>query len=161
VVLSVLAGAPGSGKTASLAGVRERLAGVVVIDMDAFLDAGSALAGADLREATQHWPAYTELCRQLVATVLDSSVDCLLMTPLEPQEVPAWPVGGVSWAVLDCPDAMRRDRLSRRGMTKDQIEDAVHDAAVLRRLGLPTIPSTGTVAETTARVAAWVRSVRH
>lgn len=160
MALSVLAGAPGSGKTASLTAVRELLAGVVVIDMDAFLDAVSALAGADLRDATQHWPAYTELCRELVATVLDSGVDCLLMTPLEPREIPAWPVGVVTWAVLDCPDAIRRDRLSRRGMTKDQIEDAAHDAGVLRRLGLPVIPSTGTVAETAARVAAWVRSSR-
>ena len=91
MVLSVLTGAPGSGKTASLAAVRERLAGVVVVDMDAFLDAGSAPAGADLRSAARHWPAYTRLCRQLVATVLDSGVDCLLLTPLEPHAPPPRP----------------------------------------------------------------------
>jgi hypothetical protein len=117
-VLSVLTGAPGSGKTASLAAVRQRLAGVVVVDMDAFLDAGSALAGADLRYAAGHWMAYTELCRQLVATVLDSGVDCLLLTPLEPREVPSWPVGEVRWAVLDCPDPVRRRRLARRGLPR-------------------------------------------
>jgi hypothetical protein len=161
VALSVLTGAPGSGKTASLAAVRDRLAGIVVVDMEAFLDAGSALAGADLRYAADHWPAYTELCRQLVGTVVDSGVECLLLTPLEPRELPAWPVGKVTWAVLDCPDAVRRQRLIQRGMPEDQIEDAVHDAAVLRRLGLPVILSTGTVAETAARIATWAASARH
>jgi hypothetical protein len=161
VALSVLTGAPGSGKTASLAAVRDRLAGIVVVDMEAFLDAGSALAGADLRYAADHWPAYTELCLQLVGTVVDSGVECLLLTPLEPRELPAWPVGKVTWAVLDCPDAVRRQRLIQRGMPEDQIEDAVHDAAVLRRLGLPVILSTGTVAETAARIATWAASARH
>jgi AAA domain-containing protein len=159
-VLSVLTGAPGSGKTASLAAIRQRLAGVVVVDMDAFLDAGSALAGADLRYAAGHWPAYTELCRQLVATVLDSGVDCLLLTPLEPHEVPSWPVGEVRWAVLDCPDPVRRRRLARRGLPADEVEHAVADAAVLRRLALPLISSTGTVPNTAERIAAWVGSAR-
>jgi AAA domain len=158
--LFVLSGAPGSGKTAALAAIRERLHGVVVIDMDTFLDAASALAGADLRYAADRWPAYTELCRRLVATVVDSGADCLLLTPLEPREVPDWPPGEVAWAVLDCPDPVRRERLVRRGMTAGEIEDALHDAGQLRRLGLPLLPSTGTVADTAGRVADWVRAVR-
>jgi hypothetical protein len=158
VALFVLTGAPGSGKTAVLVTVRERLTGVVVVDMDAFLDAGSALAGADLRYAADHWAAYTELCRQLVAAVIESGIDCLLLTPLEPRQVPAWPPGKIAWAVLDCPDAVRRERLTARGMTDDEIEDAVRDAAVLRGVGLPVVRSTGTVAETAVRVTGWVRS---
>ena len=155
--LFVLTGAPGSGKTASLVPLRQRLAGVVVVvDMDAFLHAGSALAGADLRYAAAHWPAYTRLCRQLVGAVVDSGVDCLLMTPLEPREVPGWPAGEVAWAVLDCPDPVRRHRLAQRGMRPEEIDAAVHDAAALRRLTLPLIPSTGTIPETAARIAAWV-----
>jgi hypothetical protein len=46
-------------------------------------------------------------------------------------------------------------------MAGDEIEAALHDAAVLRRLGLPVIRSTGTVAETAGRIAAWVGSARH
>jgi hypothetical protein len=42
-------------------------------------------------------------------------------------------------------------------MPAGEIADALHDAGQLRRLGLPIIPSTGTVADTAARVAAWVR----
>lgn len=161
MALSVLTAAPGAGKTTSVPAVRERLGGVVVVDMDAFLDAGSALAGADLRYAARHWPAYNRLCREIVATVLDSGVDCLLMTPLEPREAPAWPVGEVAWAVLDCPDAVRRRRLAERGMPDDDIEHALHDAAVLRRLPVPVIPSSGTVAETAGRIATWFGSARH
>jgi AAA domain len=151
--LSVLAGAPGAGKTAVLPVLRERLGGMVVVDMDAFLDAGSELARADLRYTAEFWPAYTALCRQLVGTVLESGVDCLLMTPLEPREAVAWPAG--QWAVLDCADAARRDRLARRGMTGPQIEDAVADAARLRTLGLPVLGSDGTVAETAGTIARW------
>jgi hypothetical protein len=76
--------------------------------------------------------------------------------PREPREVPAWPVGEVARAVLDCPDPVRRERLIGRGLADDEIEYARLDAALLRRLGLPIIPSTGTVAETAARVAARV-----
>jgi hypothetical protein len=158
--LYVLTGAPGSGKTTALAAIRRRLHGVVALDMDAFLDAASALAGADLRYAADRWPAYNLLCRALVASVVDSGADCLLLTPLEPHEVPDWRPGEVAWAVLDCPDPVRRERLVRRGMPAGEIADAVRDAGQLRRLGLPIVPSTGTVADTAARVAAWVRAAR-
>ena len=158
--LFVLTGAPGSGKTTALAALRQRLAGVVVVDMDAFLDAASMLARADLRYAAAHWPAYNELGRQLVATVVDSGVDCLVLTPAEPRELPAWRPGEVAWAVLDCPDPVRRERLTRRGMPAGEIEDALHDAAELRRLGLPIIASAGTVDETAARVADWLTAAR-
>jgi hypothetical protein len=123
VALFVLSGAPGSGKTAALTSIRQRLPGVVVVNMDTFLDAASALAGADLRYAADRWPAYNRLCRAL-------------LTPLEPREVPDWRPGEVAWAVLDCPDPDRRDRLVRRGMPAGEIDDALRDAAVLRRLGL-------------------------
>jgi hypothetical protein len=151
--LRVLAGAPGAGKTTVLSATRERLGGMVVVDMDAFLDPASALAGADLQYAADRWPAYNDLCRRLVGTVLDSGVDCLLMTPLEPREAAAWPPG--QWAVLDCADPARRDRLARRGMTARQVEDAVADAARLRTFGLPVLGSDGTVAETADAIAHW------
>ena len=160
MALFVLTGAPGSGKTAALTPIRQRLAGVVVVDMDTFLDAASALAGADLRYAADRWPAYNRLCRALVGTVLDSGADCLLLTPLEPREAPDWRPGEVAWAVLDCPDPDRRERLGRRGMPAGEIDDALRDAAVLRRLGLPVIPSTGSVADTATRITNWVCSGR-
>jgi hypothetical protein len=46
-------------------------------------------------------------------------------------------------------------------MPADEIDHALHDAAVLRRLALPVIPSSGVIAETATRIATWVTSPRH
>jgi hypothetical protein len=156
----VFSGAPGAGKTAVLGAVRDRLRATVAIDMDAFLEPGSALAGADLRYAAASWPAYTALCVRLVGTVVESGADCLLLTPLEPREVPAWPPGDVAWAVLDCPDGVRRQRLARRGMGEPEIRHAIEDAAWSRRLGLPLISSSGTLDETADRITDWISRAR-
>lgn len=48
----LVTGAPGSGKTAVLADLRGLLRGVVVLDMDEMLPAGSRLAGIDLRQSS-------------------------------------------------------------------------------------------------------------
>jgi hypothetical protein len=154
VVLWVVAGAPGAGKTAAVGALRALLERVVVVDMDEFLAPAGELAGADLHEAAEHWPAYGRLCERLVGVVTGSGVDCLLLTPLEPRETT---LAG-RWAVLDCPDGVRRERLARRPMDAAGIEDALTDAAHLRTLGLPLLPSTGTVADTAAAVVAWMRS---
>jgi hypothetical protein len=156
-VLYVLAGAPGAGKTAAVGPLRQVLGGVVVLDMDEFLEPAGVLAGADLHVAAEHWPAYGELCQRLVGAVVASGVDCLLLTPLEPDEVgPRF--AGARWAVLDCADGMRRQRLARRPMDPAGIEDALRDAAWLRTLGLPVLSSAGTVADTGRAVADWVRA---
>jgi hypothetical protein len=42
------------------------------------------------------------------------------------------------WILLDCPDAIRSDRLTLSGRTAD-IDVAVADAARYRALGLPTL----------------------
>jgi hypothetical protein len=155
-VLYVVAGAPGAGKTATVGPLRQVLGGVVVLDMDEFLEPAGVLAGADLHEAAEHWPAYGELCQRLVGAVLDSGVDCLLLTPLEPAEVgPRF--ARARWAVLDCPDELRRQRLARRPMDRAGIEDAVRDAARLRTLGLPVLSSAGTLRDTGSAIASWVR----
>jgi hypothetical protein len=96
---------------------------------------------------------------RLVGTVVESGVDSLLLTPLEPR-VPAWPPGDVAWAVLDCPDLVRRQRLARRGMGEPEIRHAIEDAARSRRLGLRLIPSSGTLDETADRITDWISRAR-
>ena len=163
-MLFVLVGAPGSGKTAALAELRAALPGTVVLDMDDFLDAGSALAGIDLHEdaAAALWPAYDALCVELVGAVVEAGVDVLLLTPMTPDQVEVAPgrgrLGPIAWAVLDCPDEVRRGRLARRPMDGAGIRSAIEDARELRELRLPILPSSGTVTDTATRIAAWVRS---
>lgn len=149
--LLILTGAPGSGKTTVLPALRAALPGVVVLDLDDFLDAGGRLAGVDMATAADAWPAYTELCLRLVDAVTGSGVDCLLLCPLDEGQVdrPA------RWAVLDCADDVRRARLRARGTDEAGIEAAVADAAALRHL--TRIGSDGTVAATAAAIAGWAR----
>jgi predicted kinase len=140
--LSVLTGAPGSGKTAVAPGLSAALPGVVVLDMDQFLEAGSRLAGTDLRSqaAADRWPAHNDLCLTLVAAVLAAGHDVLLLCPLKPDEVgrsvAAPALGHIHWTVLDGSDATRRKRLSSRTDVEIDDQGAVADAAELRGLGL-------------------------
>lgn len=163
-VLCMVVGAPGAGKTAVTGALRAGLPGTVVLDMDEFLDAGSALAGLDLREqaAAARWPAYGALCLALVGAVVEAGVDVVLLTPLNPAEVDATAgrarLGPIDWAVLDCPDESRRDRLAHRPMDDPGIRSAIEDARQLRGLGLPILESSGTVAAAAATVTAWVLS---
>lgn len=160
--LWVVAGAPGSGKTAVRPALRRLLPGVVVVDLDDFLPAAGRLAGVDLASpaVADRWPAYNDLCLGFVATVLEAGHDVLLLAPLTPGEVArsaAAPAPGeVRCAVLDCSDATRRLRLAARPMAPDGIEDAVADAAELRALGLALLPNDGAGVEETARsIARW------
>jgi AAA domain len=145
--LVVLTGAPGSGKTAVVPGLRAALPGVVVLDMDQFLDAGGRLAGLDLHEqaAADRWPAYNDLCLSFVAAVLAAGHDVLLLCPLTPDEVgrSAVALGTVRWLVLDCSDATRRHRLRTRPGAATDADGAVADAAELRALGLPVLRNDG------------------
>lgn len=156
--LLMLSGAPGSGKTAVSAGLRAALPGVVVLDLDDLLDAGSRLAGLDLRQdvAAERWPAYNDLCLTFVSTVLIAGHDVLVMSPLTPDEVrrstTAPELGDVRWAVLDCSDATRLDRLRTRPPADADSEGALADAAELRALGLPVIRNDGITLEAAAEL---------
>jgi hypothetical protein len=159
-VLFVVVGAPGSGKTAVVPALRESLPGVVVLDLDEFLDPASELAGVDLRYAADLWPAYGQMCLRLVGAVVAAGVDCVLLGPLEPRQVDAPGLGEIAWAVLDCPDGTRRERLGARATDDAGIRDALGDARRLRALGVPVLGSHGTVAETAATVRDWVTRAR-
>jgi predicted kinase len=161
--MSVLAGAPGSGKTAVAPYLRRLLPGLVVLDMDEFLPAGGRLAGVDLRHASDRWPAYNDVCLTLVASVLVAGHDVLLLSPLTPDEldrsVAAPLLGKVRWAVLDCSEPSRRARLEARSATEDDVQEALVDAAALRALDVPIFMSEIAGVEVTARsIATWARS---
>jgi hypothetical protein len=165
--LWMLTGAPGSGKTALRGVLRDLLTGMVVIDMDDFIEPASALAGVDLRrdEARGKWPAYNDLCLAMVTSVLGSGADCLLLSPLTPDEVEASQLRPqlperIRWGVLECAEGPRRERLEARGLGEDSVREAVADAADLRRLGAPVIPADDDLAATAAAVRAWVEGAR-
>ncbi len=161
----MLSGAPGSGKTAVAPGLRTALPGVVVLDLDQFLEAGSRLAGLDLRQrsAADRWPAHNDLCLTFVSAVLAAGHDVLLLSPLTPDEVrrstAAPALGGIRWAVLDCSDASRLNRLRTRSPAEADGHDALADAAELRELGLPILRNDDASIDAAADLTAqWARS---
>jgi dephospho-CoA kinase len=136
-VITAVLGAPGSGKSTVARPLAARLPGHVVLDWDAFMDAAAALAGREISQSPDTWPAY----RQLVRAVLDTvkHVPVVLLGVCTPTELAGWPID--AWVVLDCTDQERRQRLGQRAEPDDV--QATRDASEYRALGLPVIDTTG------------------
>jgi hypothetical protein len=159
-------GAPGSGKTVVAALVAARLPNFIVLDMDALLEPASCLAGVDLRrfEAASMWPAYNDLWVRLAA-MLARAQPVLLLGPLGPDEVDETPsrrmLAAVEWALLDCSDDTRRERLMGRGYDSSATADAIADAETKRSLGLYAIRTDRVTPDQTAtEVAKWATDNR-
>jgi hypothetical protein len=162
--LFVLCGAPATGKTTLLPTLVAAADGLVVIDIDELLENGAVL-GVPIAtpEAAASWPAYDRMWQRIVATVRRAGHPVLFLAPVpSPDEIAdprRWPPP-VQWALLDCPDGVRRERLKSRGWEQSWIDDAMADADQGRALVPTTILTTGeeTAAATAARVLEWVRT---
>ncbi|GAA2266836.1 hypothetical protein GCM10010149_03960 [Nonomuraea roseoviolacea subsp. roseoviolacea] len=167
--LCLLTGAPGAGKTYLMPYLLGAAGGLVVMDMDEILEDG-ALLGVPVAEpeAAPVWPAYDRLWGRIVTMVRRVGHPVLLLCPVPDAEELApgarWD-GPLRWALLDCPDDVRRRRLEARGYGEEEIEDALADA----RQGRALIPETfgsggsrdggaaGDPAALAGRVLAWAR----
>ncbi|HUZ55922.1 MAG TPA: AAA family ATPase [Streptosporangiaceae bacterium] len=144
-MITKVLGAPGSGKSTVAQPLAALLPAHVVLDWDAFMDPAAALAGREIRQSPDTWPAY----RQLVRTVLDTMkhLSVVLLGVCTPAELSGWPID--AWIVLDCTDQERRRRLGQRSEA-DDVQDAILDAREYRALGLPVIDTTGQTPQRTA-----------
>jgi hypothetical protein len=158
--LYLLAGAPGSGKTTLLPHLCGHRSGLVVIDMDELLEDG-ALLGVPIADprAAPVWPAYNRMWRRIVTLVRRAGHAVLLLCPVpsleDLTEGAAWDPP-TRWALLDCDDELRRDRLRARGYPQDWVDDALEDAAQARAL-IPHVISSDAdePAAVAAKVLAW------
>ena len=119
----MVTGAPGSGKSTVVPElVRLSPGNLVVMDMDELLDDHGRLLGIDIASPTAVpiWPAYNALWLRITELVRRSGTPMLLLSPLVPKELPEG-----RWLHLDCPDSVRRKRLSERGWSDEQIEDCL------------------------------------
>lgn len=160
--LYLLAGAPGAGKTTLLPYLLRAAGGLVVMDSDELLE-GGALLGVPIAEpeAAPVWPAYDRMWTHIVTMVRRAGHPVLLLCPIpDPGELP--PVGRwgepARWALLDCPDEVRQDRLRDRGSPREWVEEAMADAAQGRAL-IPTVFHSGgeDIAALAARILSWAR----
>jgi hypothetical protein len=103
------------------------------------------------KSAAPNWPAYNALWLRITELVRRSGPPMLLLSPLVPKEMPEG-----RWLHLDCPDSVRRKRLAKRGWSDDQIDNAIADAAEVRKLVPRSVPGDGTPEESARLILAWV-----
>jgi broad-specificity NMP kinase len=136
-MLTIVLGAPGSGKTAIATRLRTTSSAYAVIDWDALMPAVESLTGSDVRASPGMWAPYRELLRAVVASV--DNVPTVVLGVCTPDELADWPEA--RWILLDCDDEERRRRLADR--PAKETEDAIADAREYRRLGLPVFDTSG------------------
>jgi dephospho-CoA kinase len=158
--LFVVTGAPGAGKSTVVPELlrlrRTTSVGesqLVVMDMDELLDSQGRLLGVDIAHssAAANWPAYSALWLRITELVRRSGTPMLLLSPALPHELPEG-----RWLHLDCPDAVRRKRLTARGWTESQIAEALADAAEIRKRVPRSVAGDGTPEESAQTILAWV-----
>lgn len=161
--LFVLAGAPGAGKTTLAPRLIDKAVGPVVVDMDEVLEDG-ALLGVPIAhpEAAPNWPAYNRMWRRVLAIIRRAGHPVVLLCPIpSPEEMAERALWDepVHWALLDCDDQLRLDRLRGRGWPRDWIDDAMTDARLGRELLGTVFRTDAADVDTVAdRILAWVAS---
>jgi hypothetical protein len=154
-VITTVLGAPGSGKTSIVPPLAELLPGHAVLDWDAFMVPAAALAGREIRESPETWPAYRELVHAVIRSMAHLPV--VLVGVCTPAELKDWPIG--AWVLLDCTDQERRRRLCQHA-DQERVEDAIRDGREYRLLGLPVIDTTSRPpAAAAAELARFIQSL--
>ena len=152
--LYVVTGAPGAGKSTVIPELLRLQSGnLVVMDMDELLDHEGKVLGIDIADsaAAANWPAYNALWLRITELVRRSGTPMLLLSPLVPRELPEG-----RWLHLDCKDSVRRKRLAERGWSDEQIDEAIADAADIRKLVPRSVRGEGSPEESARLILAWV-----
>jgi AAA domain-containing protein len=157
--LFIITGASGSGKTAVFAPLARRLRGrCVTFDADLLIDAAGALSGSQ----PINWAAFGDAWLVVAHAVAQSGLPTVLLGPFLPERVQEFParrwVGDIHFIVLDCPDDLRRARISARPSWRSRdIDEQVEFGQWLRRSIADRVDtSRGTPDDTAASVAAWI-----
>lgn len=150
----MVTGAPGAGKSTVVPELlRLQPSGLVVMDMDELLDDDGRVLGLVIADpaGAPNWPAYNALWLRITQLVRRSGQRMLLLSPLAPAQLPEG-----RWLHLDCRDDVRRSRLAARGWSAARIEEAVADAAEIRKLVPRSVPGDRDPEEAARLILAWV-----
>lgn len=157
--LFVVTGASGSGKTAVLAPLARRLAGrCLTFDADLLMDAATALSGGQPVD----WPAFRGAWLAIAHGAAQSGLPTVLLGPFIPghlAELPArrW-IADIRFIVLDCPDELRRSRISARPpwRSRDLGEQVEFGQWLRRNIADRIDTSQGTPDDAAAAITAWI-----
>lgn len=135
--LSIVTGAPGSGKTTALAALLRRPNPYLAFDIDWLTLTASDLAQSDIIFDRTTWPAYNALWLEVLEAVHRNGKVVIFFSPFDITDVAQagqapW-YQRIEWLLLDCDDATRQRRLSARSEWSDEmITEALSDAQSLR-----------------------------
>jgi len=153
-VITGVLGAPGSGNSTIAPALAGLLPGHAVLDWDAFMRPAAALAGRQIPDNPETWPAYRELMHAVIGVMAHLPV--VLLGACTPDELKGWPIG--TWVLLDCSEQEQRRRLGRH-TDPQRLADAIHDGREYRQLSLPVLDTTGrTPMAVAAEMARFIQS---
>ena len=136
-ILYIVTGAPGSGKTTTLAALLRRPNPYLAFDIDWLTIAASDLARSDVIFDRTIWPAYNALWLEILEAVHRNGKVAIFFSPFDTTDVAqashaTW-YQRIEWLLLDCDDVTRQSRLSARPEWSDEmITEALSDAQALR-----------------------------
>ena len=137
MILHIVTGAPGAGKTTALEAFLALKTNYIAFDIDWLIHSASALAQRNIFSDETTWPAYGQLWFDVLQTAARNGYPPVFFTPNTPADLdhlgrPDW-CTHMRWILLDCPDRVRRERLRQRmGWTETNIQEALEDAEELR-----------------------------
>jgi hypothetical protein len=136
--LHIVTGAPGAGKSTTLAAFLELKSAFLAFDIDWLGVAASDLAGKDIFFDPSTWKPYGAVWFEVLHMIRRNGKVPVFFAPTSPDDImshgkPAW-CSNIAWLLLDCDDAIRRGRLKQRPeWTATMIDEAVDDARLLRQ----------------------------
>lgn len=164
--LFVVTGAPGSGKTTALEAFLQLRTPYLAFDIDWLGVVASDLAGKDIFFDRSTWRPYGALWFEILHSVYRNGQVAVFFTPNSPSDfeslgLPGW-CRGVEWLLLDCGDAVRRERLqSRPEWTETMVEEAIEDALSLRQAIATSVNTVdGTPAQVASAILSWLEAVK-
>ncbi|WP_432825216.1 hypothetical protein [Dactylosporangium sp. CA-092794] len=158
--LFVVTGASGSGKTAVFPHLVAALPDCLVFDADWLI--GPFERACEFGEVD--WPALRDAWLSVAHGAAQSGRHTVLLGPYTPEQLDDLPgrrwVGELHFAVLDCADDVRTERLAARSRWRERAIDRHLAFAAQLRATIPAVVRTddGPPERSARRVADWVRS---
>ena len=135
--LTIVTGAPGSGKTTTLNALLEMGSDFLAFDIDWLADTAGRLAGKSISSDSSTWEPYGALWFEVLHSIYRNAKQPVFFTPNSPADIesigkPHW-CGDIRWLLLDCDDPTRKKRLDERSdWSAERKAEALEDATELR-----------------------------